>query len=143
MSPEEQRESLKTIRALLAGSDPISNVLLVEDNINDGELVLRAFREAEVKIDIVWSRTIEDALHRVKTSSFWVIFLDLHFPGEGNGMRFLSSVDPSKHRVIVLTGAHSRDDSKCLEALKAGALAVMLKPLREEEIKIIFGVPIP
>lgn len=101
-------------------------LLLVEDDEDFGDaLVLRLEKRA---FQLVWARTAEDALRRLKDGAFDAIVSDIKLP-ETDGMEFLARVREMglDVPVIVLTGYGNLETAQ--EAVRLDAFDYLLKPL--------------
>lgn len=140
MTSEQQQVAIEAIKRSLEGQTPAIQLLVVEDNSEDAEITLSSLREFGLKVE--WAQNMTDVLHALRTMTPWLVFLDLKLVGE-SGLKILQVIrdfSPDT-RVVVLTGAYEHDSAECKEALKKGAIAVMLKPLTVEQIQLIFGTP--
>lgn len=135
---EQQRKSLSAIKESIVGEKKVS-VLIVDDNEDDAEMTQVKLSKRGVKSTI--ASTAQDAIEWIKRNGFWIVFLDWKLVGM-SGLELLTRINDMspKHQVIVLTGAKD-SDLVASDALKAGAIAVMSKPLSDETIQIVFGSP--
>jgi CheY-like chemotaxis protein len=122
-----------------SSSKPV-DLLLVEDDSEDLELTLRAFKKAKLanRIDVVrdGAEALEYLFRRGGSGQHpesglpAVVLLDLKLPGV-HGMEVLRRIKADertrKTHVVVLTG--SRSDEHLQEALQLGADAYMVKPV--------------
>jgi len=140
MTPEAQLRAIDTIRRSLEGSLNGLQILVVEDNAKDAELTLTSLREFGLQSE--WAKNMADTLRFIGANTPWLIFLDLQL-GEYSGVKVLSAVKAfkSETKVVVLTGAYEHGSEQCNEALRLGAIAIMKKPLTQEQIQFIFGAP--
>lgn len=142
MTPEQQREAIAKIRASLQNRKQPIDVLLVEDDHRDAELTVDRLTGFGLKT--TWVRDTFEVQDHLSKNEPWLTFLDLKLGGgETSGLNvldFIKSIRPES-RVVILTGAYAHDSSECKESLKRGAIAVMLKPLTDEQVQLIFGTP--
>ena len=138
MTPEKQTQALHDIRRSLEGRDTVE-VLLIEDDPFDAEIVKE--RLSNYRINVTWSKTAEEALELLRQGYDFIILLDLKSNCGMTGLDFLKrlKVTGARRKIIVLTGAYIEDSEECKEALRLGALAILLKPLTREKIEMIFG----
>jgi len=138
MTSEEQRQVIERIRQSLTGSS--GKILLIEDIQEDAELAISVLKGAGLVT--VWAKDAKEAFDAVRQTNYWVILLDLKLHNV-SGIEVLRTIKDIKadSRVIVLTGAYDRDSEECKEALRQGAVWVMLKPLTAEQIGLIFSQP--
>lgn len=139
ISPERQLQSIEAIRTLLE-KNPKLQILLVEDNEADALLTQSVLETCGVHS--IWARSCADALQLVRSSSNslsgWLVFLDLNLETPGAGLGLLTELKSiCEHcKIVIMTGAYSQE---CKTALERGALAVMLKPLTQEQASFLFG----
>jgi len=104
------------------------SVLLVEDSLADGRLLLEALKPAvnagELLVQTV--KRLSQATEELKRFDFSCVLLDLGLPdGQGvDNVRTLRAVD-QRPAIIVLTGLN--DERAAVEALKLGAQDYLLK----------------
>lgn len=140
MTPEEQHKAIAKIRVALEGRKPPIETLVVEDDTSDAEITISRIRAFGLIAH--WARDTVEVQNYLSTHNPWLTFLDLKL-GDASGINVLDwikSVKPDS-RVVILTGAFQHDSEECKESLKRGAIAVMLKPLTEQQIQLIFGTP--
>jgi CheY-like chemotaxis protein/DNA-binding XRE family transcriptional regulator len=121
------------------GNEPV-DILLVENDRNDGELVVSAFKRAQLGNRVHWVRDGAEALAFVfGTGTFAnrrlenrpnVVLLDLNLP-KVDGMEVLRRIKSDERTsmipVVVLTGSdHHRDIAECR---CLGANACIVKPV--------------
>lgn len=113
-------------------------ILLVEDNLNDAELAIRALKKCEIEIDIVHLKDGEEALVYLfdqttdspLVSDFSLILLDINMP-KVSGLDVLKEIK-SNHKtsfipVVILTS--SKEDSDVKFAYELGANSYIVKPV--------------
>ena len=137
LTPEQQRAQLIAIQNSLSMQNNIT-VLIVDDETEDSYLTKE--RLSRFGITAVIADSGDVALQMIEHEPFSIIFLDWKLIGR-SGMQTLLGVKEKAPNciVIVLTGATYGEYAS--QALVNGAAAVMLKPLTEENIKLIFGEP--
>ncbi|MGY4646121.1 serine phosphatase RsbU (regulator of sigma subunit) [Cellulomonas sp. URHB0016] len=102
--------------------DGVIKLLLVEDDDGDAMLVREHLDDAGLVVDLVWSRTLDDALDHLDVDC---VLLDLGLPdamGIGALERLLAAGAPA---VVVLTGLAGNDAG--LRAVAAGAQDYLVK----------------
>lgn len=112
-------------------------VLLLEDDGND--VTLAALKLKEHQISVMVAASVRQAIELLDITPFDVVFLDLRLP-QGSGLEVLSYAQHAGLQTIfiVLTGVDD-SDPMIQESLTRGATSVILKPLTDEHIKLIFG----
>lgn len=120
------------------------NILLVEDNPDDAELTLLAFKESRLCNEIILVKDGEEALEYLfKTGRYAdcrdkslpsIILLDLNLP-KVSGLDVLKRIRADENTdcvpVIVLTS--SKEDEDILSSYKLGANAYVRKPVDYNE----------
>ncbi len=123
----------------------LTHVLIVEDNEDDYEATRRSFVKNHFINPLSWSRSTEDALHRLLRSCDTahagsqaevrpeLILLDLNMPGM-DGRRFLEIIKADERLksipVVVLTT--SSDNSDIERCYQLGASTYIQKPVSFE-----------
>jgi two-component system, response regulator len=108
-------------------------VLLVEDNLDDERLVLRAFRRAGVD-DVVVARTGEEALNELLGASrdkeLSLILLDLKLP-KVNGIEVLKAIRQGEGTklVPVVVFTSSDEEADIANSYEYGANSYIRKPV--------------
>ena len=118
---------------------PTRTILVVEDDPNDENLTLRAFRQAELPCTVVVAHTAQEAMQFLlregpfdgrRSSDPAVVFVDNTLPGYG-GAELVSRIREVKALagvpVVVLSG--SSDINVVESCCKAGANSFLEKPL--------------
>jgi two-component system, response regulator len=115
-------------------------ILIVEDNPNDAELTLRAFRKHNLANEIYVAEDGVEALDfvfcegkfrsRDPSVPLKVIFLDLKLP-KINGLEVLKRIknDPKTKKLPVVIITSSKEDPDIKAAYELGANAYVVKPV--------------
>lgn len=137
LNPEQQRKSLLAIQQSLVARESVS-VLIVDDSVNDAEITSNQLALHGIQTSIAPSGDV--AFQMVQSNGFVVVFLDWRLIGR-SGLETLKQIKRASQgcSVIVLTGVATDQDVGI--ALENGAAAVMSKPLTDEQIELIFGLP--
>lgn len=123
----------------MKNSDPVE-ILIVEDNPNDAELIIRALRKHVLANDLYVAEDGQEALdfifcrgkfiYRQPASPLKVIFLDLKLPKIG-GLEVLKEIKASpitkKLPVVIVTS--SKEDPDIRTAYDLGANGYVVKPV--------------
>lgn len=111
----------------------LTSILLIEDNDDDYEAVVRAFRKAGVANPVHWARSGVEAMRRLggtEAVAPGLILLDLNLPGmDGRRILQLIKKNPLTRSipvVILTTSADERDVRDCYDL---GANTYMQKPV--------------
>jgi two-component system response regulator len=121
-------------------SSQSQSILLVEDNEDDYEATIRAFKRANLHNPVVWCRSGRDALDCLKQEGAFknsangarpgIVLLDLNMPGlDGRKTLQLVKQDESLKRIpviILTTSADERDIQSCYQM---GANTYVQKPV--------------
>jgi len=112
----------------------ISNILIVENEVNTIKLINRALRE-EGYIFSIAQRT-HRALQKIKETNFRLIIFEFKMP-DMNGIEFLRKIRriSPKVKVIILTDFSNID--VVLETLQEGVYDYLKKPFTGDELKIL------
>jgi CheY-like chemotaxis protein len=109
------------------------NVLLVEDNQDDAELIIRSLKKSRIANKVDWVRSGEEALDYIddlENGLPALILLDFQLPGI-NGDEVLKGIrDRGTGRnipVVLLTSSDEKEDIKKIYAL--GANSYIVKPV--------------
>ncbi len=117
-----------------------AEILLVEDNPNDAELILRALKKNNLANKIIWVEDGSKALdflfcrgnfkNRNKNKFLKVILLDLKLPKLSGleVLREIKSNDLTKHLPVVIITS-SKEDPDIKAAYKMGANSYVVKPV--------------
>jgi DNA-binding response OmpR family regulator len=115
----------------MAESDPVTTILLVEDERVTRHRIQKVLAEAGHRVTAVSSAS--EALTELGKTTFDLMLLDVWLP-EMNGIELLSRLEPGKARprVIVIT---ADDTSKTLlDAVRADAYQLVTKPIEPDEL---------
>jgi two-component system, response regulator len=110
----------------------VTEILLIEDNQNDADLTIRAFKKFNLlnKVRVIMDG--QEALDYItkEGENLKIIILDMNLP-KINGLHILSSIKKNKDRknipVVVLTNL--KDDHIVSSAYKLGANSFIVKPV--------------
>ncbi|WP_414451967.1 response regulator transcription factor [Burkholderia sp. 22PA0099] len=106
-------------------------VLLIEDDVQIGQGLLRALKNADISVD--WVRDGVAGLRATDDAEYSVVLLDLGLPGM-DGMELLKSLRKAGKAVPVLILTAKDDLDSRVEGLDVGADDYMLKPLAVPEL---------
>lgn len=108
-------------------------VLLVEDDPNDAELTTRVLGEEGLKIAI--APTAAAALDELHKNCFCLCLLDLKLPDCGDPLDLIQQFKKLRPfmEIVVLTGTLHSESLR--QALEKSVLAVLLKPIKAEQLK--------
>jgi two-component system, response regulator len=115
------------------------SVLLVEDNVSDGELTLRALRNHQLANGITWVRDGAEAIHYVLRDGPYsdrppgdpiLILLDLKLP-KVDGLQVLDCLkrDDSARKIPIVVLTSSAEDRDIERAYELGANSYLVKPV--------------
>lgn len=122
---------------------PSNVILLVEDNDDDAELALRAFRKSKIKNEILRVRDGVEALEFLKSEGAYanrppglpeVVLLDLNMP-RMDGLELLRRLraDPATKTMPVVILTSSSEDQDVLRSYDLGANSYVRKPVNFEQ----------
>ncbi|HAA02116.1 MAG TPA: Fis family transcriptional regulator, partial [Syntrophobacteraceae bacterium] len=101
------------------------NILIVDDDEDMCSMLARAVRKAGHRVQCAFM--LEEGLQAVSSSSFDLVFLDVHLP-DGSGLDALPAFtkSPSAPEVIIITGAGDANGAEL--AIRSGAWDYIQKP---------------
>jgi len=125
-SPGHPRSAPERLLPTPDGSSEAIQVLLVEDEVDDAELLRRAFRRSPGNFSITHAEMVRDAERLLATTSVDIIVADLGLP-DSHGMDTVHRLLEASRGVplVMLTGLD--DEETAVEAIKAGAKDFLLK----------------
>lgn len=117
----------------------LKRILLVEDNANDVELTLRAFKKYNLVNEVVVTRDGVEALDFLKRKGKYndrpkgnpeVILLDIKLP-KLNGLELLKLIrsDEDLKYIPVIILSSSKQDKDLIDSYKLGVNAYVVKPV--------------
>ncbi|MBI3803706.1 MAG: diguanylate cyclase [Nitrospirae bacterium] len=101
-------------------------ILLVEDNIDQRELTLRAFQKKDPDLQITSVETGPACLDALRQSRFDAVILDYSLPMM-NGVDVLSEIQASGYTAPVIMVTGQGDETIAVEAMKRGAYDYIIK----------------
>jgi two-component system response regulator AtoC len=111
-------------------------VLIVEDDLATRKGLEESVKDLGGETRSVG--TVKDAVRAVEEFDPRLLIVDIHLP-DGDGIEILRTAresDPEREG-IVITGQGSIDNA--IEALRAGAVDYLLKPLRPAQLEVVFN----
>lgn len=106
-------------------------VLLVEDEDNLRQTLTRILRQAGC--EVTSATTAAEALQRMESVAFDLVYLDMHLPGGMNGLEALRQMMQAHPQVQVVMFTAYATLETALEALRAGATDYLIKPIHPEQ----------
>lgn len=112
----------------------IVEILLVEDNMDDAELTIRALKKHNLANNLLHLMDGEEALNFIFSSNInsmpKIILLDIKMP-KVDGIEVLRRIKADEHRriipIVVLTS--SKEERDIIETYKLGVNAYIVKPV--------------
>jgi two-component system response regulator len=112
----------------------IVEILLVEDNMDDAELTIRALKKHNLTNNLLHLMDGEEALNFIFSSNInsmpKIILLDIKMP-KVDGIEVLRRIKADEHRriipIVVLTS--SKEERDIIETYKLGVNAYIVKPV--------------
>lgn len=106
--------------------EPRRHLLLVEDNIDQRELTLRAFRKKDPAVQITTAENGTTSLEILRQRRFDAVILDYSLP-QMNGLEVLAQIQQRGYAVPVIMVTGQGDEKIAVEAMKRGAYDYMIK----------------
>lgn len=108
-----------------------TRVLLVEDNLLLGPLLLEALRAGGLAADLV--QTAQDFRHLARSNNYGLFIIDLGLPDE-DGLKLIGRLRSSdvQQPILVITARSALDDR--ITGLEIGADDVLVKPFNQREL---------
>lgn len=123
MRNAETEIGLRMEKGMLKG--PVK-ILLVEDNVDQREMTLRAFRKKDPGLQIIPVETGPGCLEALAQDRFDVIILDYSLPMM-NGIDVLTEIQEGGYAVPVIMVTGQGDEKIAVEAMKRGAYDYIIK----------------
>lgn len=108
-------------------------ILLVEDNIDQRELTLRAFRKKDPNLQITTVENGPACLELLGQDHFSAVILDYSLPMM-NGIEVLSQIQARGHKVPVIMVTGQGDEKIAVDAMKRGAYDYIIKSQNYHQI---------
>jgi two-component system, response regulator len=121
----------------------IVDILLVEDNPNDAELIIRSLQKHNLANRLHWVKDGEEALDYIfcranyadrKSDLPRVVLLDLRLP-KLDGIEVLTQIRnrPETHKLPVVVLTSSKEDQDLVQAYELGINSFVAKPVAFDE----------
>lgn len=110
-------------------------ILLVEDNADDGDLIIKLLETSGLANPIEWKRDTESALTYVLENAPPVlVLLDLNFPGHMPGTLWFQRIReiPKTRYTPVVAMTHAADAMS--ELFRLGVVAYIMKPVTAQDL---------
>jgi len=126
------------------GNNEVVEVLLVEDNMNDAEMALRAFKKSNFSNKVVHVQDGAEALDFIYARGQYskiegrnkpkLILLDLKLPKVG-GLEVLKVIknDPATKMIPVVVLTSSKEEKDMIESYQLGVNSYLVKPVNFEK----------
>jgi two-component system, sensor histidine kinase and response regulator len=100
--------------------EKIFKVLVIDDDMVDRMAVIRAFKDAEFRTELLEAIDYASGITLAKSHQFDCIFIDYRLP-DGNGLELLQNLRQQGIRVPIVSLTGQNDDQVAVELMKAGA----------------------
>lgn len=119
---------------------PTGSILLVEDNVDDIDLTLMAFKRNNIENEVIIAKSGEQALEILhgegseKTPLPSVVLMDINMPGM-SGLEALKHIrsHPRTRALPVVILTSSKEDQDIIEGYGSGANSYIRKPVNFNE----------
>lgn len=131
-SPDEAR---RTVELCVRVKIP-TRVLIVDDSGTMRSIVRKILTASRFALDIQESSEGIDAVHKLRTGNFGIVFLDYNMPGL-NGFETLAEIKRQNPHVAVVMMTSTLDNAIADRAHAAGAHAFLKKPFFPADIDTV------
>lgn len=107
--------------------------LVVEDNLETRQWLVKCVRTAFPELDVVEADTVAQAIQKTRLYVFSVALVDLGLP-DGSGLDVIQALHSEQSDCYVVVATIYDDDRNLFTALKAGARGYILKDQDRERI---------
>ena len=137
---DQGRRALAAVTQIAEGQSKPKRILIVENDPADLELLRAELEQFQCEVETVMHG--DEAIKKLLNGHFDLMFLDLKL----NGMSGLDVLVKCLQLAIeipaiVLTGTFTEGSPEADKAWELGALFVARKPMRREQLNIIFNIP--
>jgi CheY-like chemotaxis protein len=130
-------------------NNPLKPILLVEDNDDDVDLILHAFKKTNLANEVVVARDGQQALDFLRRAGAYsnraeinpgLVLLDLKLP-KVDGLEVLKQIKADKHfrTVPVVVFTSSREEQDQIESYNLGVNAFVVKPMDFKDFIVAIG----
>lgn len=137
MSPDIEN-SLNALRESIRKMERTPVFLVVEDNSDDAELLEFQLKDFIPKSQVIVCSSGEAALEVLEKQVIDAIFLDLKLTGM-DGIQFMREMKKSCRAVLVIVTGLNGETQSAIEALKLGAVKIIVKPISKDDLRNTFG----
>ena len=116
---------------MIVAKDPVK-ILLVEDNVDQRELTLRAFRKKDPGLQVTAVENGPACLEMLRQGHFDAIILDYSLPMM-NGIEVLSQIQAKGCPLPVIMVTGQGDEKIAVEAMKRGAYDYIIKSQNDHQ----------
>lgn len=104
------------------------NILLVDDDRVDREIINRALRKSELKVNVTEAETVDEGLKHYNDEIFDIILLDYRMP-QRDGIEMILELrnEPKDMSIAIVMMSSSENENLALECLRAGAQDFLVK----------------
>lgn len=104
------------------------NILIVDDDIIDREMIVRALSRSKILCNITQVELVDEALEKLTSEAFDVVLLDYNLP-QRKGIELLIELKdlPTKYNTVVIMTSTSKEDDLAIRSINAGAQDFLIK----------------
>jgi len=104
------------------------NILIVDDDIIDREVIVRALSRSKILCNITQVELVDEALEKLASEAFDVVLLDYNLP-QRKGIELLIELKdlPTKNNTVVIMTSTSKEDDLAIKSINAGAQDFLIK----------------
>lgn len=135
---EDIANSLSALRENIRKMERAPVFLIVEDNIDDSTFLEFQLKEFMPKCRVVICNSGESALEALEKQAIDAIFLDLKLTGM-DGIQFMQAIKNTCRAILVIVTGLNGETQSAIEALKLGAVKIIVKPISKDDLRNTFG----
>jgi diguanylate cyclase (GGDEF)-like protein len=104
------------------------NILIVDDDLIDREMIVRALSRSKILCNITQVEMVDEALAILSKTAFDIVLLDYNLP-KRNGIELLIELKdmPAHFNTVVIMTSTSKEDDLAIKSINAGAQDFLIK----------------
>lgn len=136
----EMAAGLEGLRETIRKLTRKPRILVVDDSYPDFDCLVEHLNELG-ECEIIPAHSGTTAVAILASEDVDVIFLDLGLPAM-SGLDVMRQMSDEERKKLVIVTGHSEEAEEIKEAIRLGAVKVITKPVKREDLKAIFSRPV-